>query len=364
MCKSTNSLGSIQKVYYITVEIPVQFSPWSQWSSCSVSCGLNGVQYRSRTCILLDATPSYNCSGENIQIRKCNDILCPINGGWSSWSKFSPCPSCYDEKSHKKPIQKRTRKCDTPMPAFGGLQCEGIEVDERECEIGFCKIHGGWSKWDPWSACTKTCGKGFRTRKRSCNNPPPKHGGNYCDGENTEFEECKMKACSNFNLRKSLDSDNYNDIDDASTERFREFAEFEVRSDENGGSRIYQSMQHREIEFSPSPTSAQKLPKIKLTLNSYKPISKDVYDKYLTNKENENNSEFLDDDYFETDDNTELKSSSSEMEMTTEKICGRGFKYNPIYKQCEEVDECKLKELNSCRRNQKCVNTIGSYRCE
>ncbi|KAG5680582.1 hypothetical protein PVAND_010079 [Polypedilum vanderplanki] len=363
VCTAENELGKIQKVFYVTVEVPIRFTPWSEWSECTVSCG-TGQQYRSRVCILLDGTPSYNCTGDNVQVRKCNDIKCPINGGWSSWSKWSVCPICYDEKI-KKPFQKRSRKCDSPIPAFGGLQCDGLDVEERVCAIGICPINGGWSNWSTWSACSKSCGKGYKNRTRICNNPTPKYNGKYCEGDNAEYEECTIKPCNNYSLRKSLDKEDYqdNEIID-STEHFREIAEFEIKSDENGEHRPYLFMQHREIEYSPPPKRMENLPKIKITLDTYKPISKDVYEQHLNDiSKNEIDDEQLD-DYFEASmiENSSEADSFVIESTTTEKYCGKGFKYNSIYRQCEEIDECKFKD--TCKRTEKCINTIGSYRCE
>jgi hypothetical protein len=359
VCMAENSLGSIQKVFYVTVEIPVQYAPWSGWSDCTATCGSNGIQYRSRTCILLDATPSYNCSGENIQVRKCNDIACPMNGGWSKWSKWSSCPNCYEEKTNDKPKQRRSRKCDSPIPAFGGLHCDGSDFEEKECVISVCPVDGRWSEWSDWSACSKTCGQGLKSRKRFCNNPAPKFNGKLCDGDNLEYEQCKVKSCSNHSLRKALDE--YSDTEE-STERFSEMAEFEIRSDENGERRPYQFMQHREIEYSPPPKHTPNMPKIKITLDTYKPISKDTYEQHLNDhSRNEIDDELLD-DYFEPEF---VGSSSVEIEnVTTERNCGRGFKYNSIYRQCEEIDECRSQGNHSCQRHERCVNTIGSYRCE
>ncbi|CAG2240776.1 COL6A [Mytilus edulis] len=51
-----------------------------------------------------------------------------------------------------------------------------------------CKVDGGWSNNDPWSACTKTCGDGTRTRTRTCTNPSPSKGGAPCNGSAIQSE--------------------------------------------------------------------------------------------------------------------------------------------------------------------------------
>lgn len=288
-------------------------------------------------------------------MRKCNDINCPVNGAYGNFSKWSPaCPPCYYE-GREKPKQKRYRKCDSPSPAFGGLNCDGVDMEERDCEVNYCPIHGGWSEWSNWSDCSKSCGRGIKMRKRHCNNPPPKFHGKFCDGENVEYEECK-EICNNFKLRKDLNNEIYDS--EESTERFKEFAEFEMIDNDEGEPKIFQFSQHREIEFQAPPSphlDSEKLPTIKVTLDTYKPISEETYNRHLVDNNN------IEDDYFEPEflNSDELTSTES---TTTIRNCGRGFRYNFNRNHCEEIDECK--EINPCRSNEKCVNIIGSYRCE
>ncbi|TRY54218.1 hypothetical protein DNTS_030479 [Danionella cerebrum] len=45
---------------------------------------------------------------------------------------------------------------------------------------------GVWSCWGPWTACTS----GMKSRRRVCNNPPPKDGGLPCRGDSEESRRC------------------------------------------------------------------------------------------------------------------------------------------------------------------------------
>lgn len=294
-------------------------------------------------------------------MRKCNDINCPINGGYGNFSKWSSCPTCYHEKSEK-PKQKRYRKCDSPAPAYGGLNCDGTDSEERECEIEFCPINGGWSEWKNWSECSKTCGRGTRVRKRYCNKPMPKYKGRMCVGDNVEYEECKIKACSNYDARRTINSD----YSEESTEKFKEFAEFEMIHNDAGEPRIFQFMQHREVEYSTPSKSNQifKLPTVKISLDTYRPISEETYNGHVRHVGNANNNN-NDDDYFEPEFSDSNSIEFTSVETTTRvRACSRGFKFNFLLNQCEEIDECKERELNNCRADEKCVNTVGSYRCD
>ena len=148
-----------------------------------------------------------------------------------------------------------------------------------------------------------------------------------------------------------------------STERYEEFSDFGLMNDQNGKPKMYQYMQHREMEYSP-PVQDRGL-KVKITLDTYKPISAETYNSHMNNLK-PNVDEDIDqiDDYFENESFESIESTESTLRMTTERNCGQGFKYNQVYRQCEEVDECKSMELNTCMSNERCINTIGSYRCE
>ena len=56
-------------------------------------------------------------------------------------------------------------------------------------------VDGKWAIWGKYSECSKTCGGGIRTRKRSCTNPPPENGGLKCPGPGEEEEVCNEDPC-------------------------------------------------------------------------------------------------------------------------------------------------------------------------
>jgi len=57
------------------------------------------------------------------------------------------------------------------------------------------KVDGKWSEWEKWSPCSATCGYGERYRERFCSNPEPENGGQTCEGEAREYEECNHGKC-------------------------------------------------------------------------------------------------------------------------------------------------------------------------
>jgi hypothetical protein len=364
LCIAENDYGKIEKVFYVNIEVPIEWSTFGPWSECSKSCGSGGIQYRTRVCLLSNGLPALGddqkCIGENVETRKCNQLACPINGGWNEWSEWSKCPDCIDNKIHKLPVtSKRTRECNNPSPSNGGLECFGDSFEEVECmRMKFCPIHGGWSEWSAWSSCSKTCGNGLRNRKRFCTNPTPNFNGTECDGENIEYEECRLTFCYGNSLKKAFETDNdedyFEDYSNDSQNKFKELAELEI-VDENGVTRNYQLTQHREVEFH-APKINEKLPKVKITLETYKPISAETYNNFVN--------DFNDD---KQEDNVSLDNildfESPEDDENQHKNCMRGFSYNIVNRQCEDIDECKLNS-NICKTTENCINLPGSFKCE
>ena len=114
-------------------------------------------------------------------------ILVLINGKFGKWSEYSTC-----SKSCGRGFQHRARKCDKPAPANGGSDCVGPRTQRRECSITPCPVNGVFGKWSKYSSCSVSCGGGVQHRETKCDSPLPKYGGKDCDGptrENRTFEE-------------------------------------------------------------------------------------------------------------------------------------------------------------------------------
>merc|ERR1712080_112258 len=162
-------------------------------SECSVQCGADGTQERSRDCIP-PKKGGYPCSSStDTQTQTCNNGPCPVNGGWGEWSEWDECPvSCGGAD------QGRTRVCDNPAPQYGGEDCTVFDPSASEtqrCNENPCPIAGGFSDWDEWSPCTVECGGGSQTRARRCDNPVAQFGGAECEGDFTECQRCNLDPC-------------------------------------------------------------------------------------------------------------------------------------------------------------------------
>ncbi|XP_060600666.1 thrombospondin-2-like, partial [Ruditapes philippinarum] len=162
---------------------------WSAWSSCDVTCE-NGTQTRSRTCS--DPAPAHggiDCIGSNITTKSCSRKLCPVHGGWTIWSSWDACSVACGVG-----LEKRHRNCSNPIPDRNGLQCFGDTLDVRICLPGPC-ANGGWTNWGQWSTCSVTCRDGLKSRSRTFTNPRPSPLGKYCDGDPSEVVSCTKSSC-------------------------------------------------------------------------------------------------------------------------------------------------------------------------
>uniref|UniRef100_A0A669CEF6 Adhesion G protein-coupled receptor B3 n=1 Tax=Oreochromis niloticus TaxID=8128 RepID=A0A669CEF6_ORENI len=159
-------------------------SEWSQWSSCSVTCG-QGSQVRTRTCVSPYGT---HCSGPLRESRVCNNTApCPVHGVWEEWSPWSLC-SFTCGRGHR----TRTRMCSPPQ--HGGRACDGPETQTKLCNIALCPVDGQWQEWSSWSDCSVTCANGTQQRTRQCS--AAAHGGSECRGHWAESRECHNPDCT------------------------------------------------------------------------------------------------------------------------------------------------------------------------
>ncbi|XP_047376654.1 hemicentin-1 isoform X1 [Sciurus carolinensis] len=189
-CVARNLMGSVLVRVPIIVQVHGGFSPWSAWRSCSVTCG-KGIQKRSRLCNNpVPANGGKSCQGSDSEMRNCQNRPCPVDGHWSEWSLWEECT-----KNCGRGNRTRTRTCNNPSAQHGGRPCEGNSMETIMCNIKPCPVHGAWSAWQPWGACSESCGKGTQMRMRLCNDPPPSFGGSYCSGAETQIQVCNERHC-------------------------------------------------------------------------------------------------------------------------------------------------------------------------
>ncbi|XP_032223331.2 SCO-spondin isoform X3 [Nematostella vectensis] len=168
----------------IPCRVDGKWSSWSSWKPCSRSCG-GGYRRRTRTCS--NPSPMHGgrrCYGRKYEYTRCNIQSCRIDGQWSSWSGWDSCSmSCGGG------TQSRTRACNSPAPRNGGRQCPGQSGQTRNCNLQKCAIAARgsstsyWAEWASWSDCSRECGGGSQRRIRKCiqNGPDKCPGWNYND---------------------------------------------------------------------------------------------------------------------------------------------------------------------------------------
>ncbi|XP_016416392.1 semaphorin-5B-like [Sinocyclocheilus rhinocerous] len=194
------------------------FGQWSPWQACNHDDGGEGTstcQCRTRVCD--NPRPQcggMKCVGANIQVANCSshyrglrrsrltpglveDLLRmgrPVTrvqgAAWSSWETWSAC-----SKECSKGFRTRKRSCATPDGKSTLFACSGAPVEYQDCNTQPCPVKGAWSCWSSWSQCSTSCGGGHYQRSRTCSNPSPAHSGDICIGLHTEEALCNTHEC-------------------------------------------------------------------------------------------------------------------------------------------------------------------------
>uniref|UniRef100_A0A8C3N479 Hemicentin-1 n=1 Tax=Geospiza parvula TaxID=87175 RepID=A0A8C3N479_GEOPR len=137
-------------------------------------------------------TSQYECVARNLlgSVLVTVPLTVQVHGGFSSWLEWRACSVTCGQG-----VQERVRQCDSPVPANGGRGCQGPRSDLRSCHRQPCPVDGSWSEWGLWEECSRSCGQGNRTRSRTCSNPPAQHGGKPCEGSALESVMCNLRPC-------------------------------------------------------------------------------------------------------------------------------------------------------------------------
>ncbi|WAR30280.1 ECT-like protein, partial [Mya arenaria] len=107
------------------------WSDWGLWSGCDVTCG-DGSRSRVRTCDNPAAEHGgVDCVGSQNDQDVCALETCP--DGWENWSDWSSCSvTCGQGLKH------RHRTCNDTMGAMLGGGCIGSDQERMECNMKSC----------------------------------------------------------------------------------------------------------------------------------------------------------------------------------------------------------------------------------
>jgi len=82
--------------------------------------------------------------------------------------------------------------CRQPRYPGSSRKCCGYKLCSKG---GNVRVNGNWGRWGAYARCSKTCGLGVQSRRRSCNNPAPRNGGSGCPGSSVQSRRCNLRIC-------------------------------------------------------------------------------------------------------------------------------------------------------------------------
>ncbi|CAD7965880.1 unnamed protein product [Amoebophrya sp. A25] len=170
-----------------------QYSEWSEWETCSTSCG-PGTQERRRDVTLGPLGNGKACEAkvltqvQGCNVKSCGDAADCVVGPWSSWGECSA--TCNG-------VRNRTRAIET-YPGYGGKACDAVLHEAQACNVEACGALQAWaaekssdsdfsqpqdcelSDWGDWSACEPACGPASSRRRTRKIASPSMNGGKEC----------------------------------------------------------------------------------------------------------------------------------------------------------------------------------------
>ena len=163
---------------------PCKLGKWSVWGECSKTCG-KGERTRKREKEVQEMHGG-KCSGELSEIGVCNAQSCPEPCKWGQWDEWRKCSVTCGRG-------KRTRIRPKKADEKNGGKCPGLSSEEGICNTDVCPEPCMWGLWSEWSECSKSCGKGNRSRKREYD--VKEKTKTTCTGSSEEDEDCNYQKC-------------------------------------------------------------------------------------------------------------------------------------------------------------------------
>ncbi|KAJ8320276.1 LOW QUALITY PROTEIN: hypothetical protein KUTeg_001863 [Tegillarca granosa] len=112
-------------------------------------------------------------------------VLLFIDGGWTSWSVYSPCTQTCGTGS-----KSRTRTCSSPPPRYNGKVCSGASLETATCNTNHCP-----GIFFPWTLCYNSFHEEQCLDREHVLIPSPEYGGALCIGFASETMQCNAQNC-------------------------------------------------------------------------------------------------------------------------------------------------------------------------
>lgn len=172
---------------------------WTEWSYCQTPCPWTwcknticiGAQTRNRSCVPhLSNNATIKCTGAISERQFCLIAGCPVKEIWSDWTEWSACSVTCGSG-----YRQRVRFC-----ADRKNSCHGDLFERELCGSGItCERLDELSIWGEWSACSQSCG-GNRTRRRICTDLGDKN----CSGSLEQSQICHEHFCEGTQILSFL----------------------------------------------------------------------------------------------------------------------------------------------------------------
>uniref|UniRef100_A0A0B6YS03 Spondin-like TSP1 domain-containing protein n=1 Tax=Arion vulgaris TaxID=1028688 RepID=A0A0B6YS03_9EUPU len=111
--------------------VDCMLTPWSDWSECSVSCGV-GVVMKTRMVKIEPQNGGNKCQGKLIKKKKCRQKKCATDCVMTEWGEWSSCSETCGNNAVQ--IRKRQR---LQRPLHGGLACPS-KMEKKFCNVPMC----------------------------------------------------------------------------------------------------------------------------------------------------------------------------------------------------------------------------------
>jgi hypothetical protein len=214
-------------------------TPWTEWSTCSQSCGVGGTHLRTRQAAVTAAHGGKTCPDLQ-ETEACNTHVCPdadkecVFSDWTAWDGCSK--NC---KGADNVLGMQMRKRSIEAEGIGNNACDRSALSEtRTCgETPCVPVDCVFGAFGEWSTCSATCGTGTQHRTKVVVTHA-KEGGVCNEEQAREEQPCNTDACPvepDMNLLNAATLTN-----DGADDHMNKIVHADIDHVYSGGSRLYQ----------------------------------------------------------------------------------------------------------------------------